>query len=116
MEKYLTQASDNIKESVAEACSAVMPGGHVGVCCQSKDRDYAQNVVEGISTFEYKITFIEYPDGAEANDDTSLDIVGADDDIRFFCRRRRLRYSIYACFGFSPPRYEVYTCNIFAGY
>ena len=84
MEKYLTQASDNIKESVAEACSAVMPGGHVGVCCQSKDRDYAQNVVEGISTFEYKITFIEYPDGAEANDDTSLDIVGADDDIRFF--------------------------------
>ncbi|MDE5616949.1 MAG: hypothetical protein K2I78_04095, partial [Clostridia bacterium] len=84
MEKYLTEASNNIRESVADACSAVMPGGHVGVCCQSKDREYAQSVVEGIPSFEYKITFIEYPDGVEANDDTATDIVKADDDIRFF--------------------------------
>ncbi|MDE7336835.1 MAG: hypothetical protein K2N32_01835 [Clostridia bacterium] len=84
MEKYLTEASSNIRESVADACSAVMPGGHVGVCCQSKDREYAQSVVEGIPSFEYKITFVEYPDGVEANDDTATDIVKADDDIRFF--------------------------------
>ena len=84
MEKYFTQTSDDICESVAKECTAVMPGGHVGVCCQSKDREYAERVVSGISEFEYKITFIEYPDGVEANIETALDIVNAYDDIRFF--------------------------------
>ncbi|MDE6614100.1 MAG: hypothetical protein K2K24_01180, partial [Clostridia bacterium] len=84
MEKYLTEKCDNIKESVAKECGAVMPGGHVGVCCQSKDRAYAESVVEGISRFEYKVDFIEYPDGVESNSDTALDIVNSDDDIRFF--------------------------------
>ena len=84
MEKFLTQTSDNIKESVANECSAVMPGGHIGVCCLSEDRQYAQSVVEDISRFEYKITFIEYPDEVEADAETALDIVNSDDDIRFF--------------------------------
>ena len=84
MEKYLTQTSDNIKESVAKECSDVMPSGHVGVCCLDKDRQYAEGIVEDISRFEYKITFIEYPEGVEADTETALDIVNSDDDIRFF--------------------------------
>ena len=84
MEKYLLVTSDNIQESVAKECSAVMPGGHVAVCCQSKDRAYAESVADGISRFEYKVTFIEYPDGVEVDSDTVLDIVNSDDDIRFF--------------------------------
>lgn len=84
MEKYLTLTSDNIQESVAKECSAVMPGGHVGFCCQSKDRAYAESVADGISRFEYKVTFIEYPDGVEVSPDTVLDVVHSEDDIRFF--------------------------------
>ncbi|MDE6758050.1 MAG: hypothetical protein K2J89_02070 [Clostridia bacterium] len=84
MEKFLIQTSDNIKESVVKECSAVMPGGHIGVCCINQDRQYAQSVVEDVSRFEYKITFIEYPDGVEADAETALDIVNSDDDIRFF--------------------------------
>ncbi|MDE6189473.1 MAG: hypothetical protein K2G37_04230, partial [Clostridia bacterium] len=84
MEKYLTKPCDNIEECVASECLAVMPSGRVGVCCLSKDRKYAESVVSGISQFEYKFTFIEYPDEVEPSRETALDVVNSDDDIRFF--------------------------------
>lgn len=84
MEKYSVRPCDNIEECVAKECAAVMPGGKVGVCCLGKDRTYAEKVASGISQFEYKLVFIEYPDGVEANAESAVDIVDADDDIRFF--------------------------------
>lgn len=82
MDKYFTVKCNNIKDDLARSCGEFMPGGHIGVCCLSKDRKYAESVMSGISEFEYKITFFEYPDGIEADVENSLDLVNAADDIR----------------------------------
>ena len=84
MEKFLIEISDNISEKVAKECNEFMPSGHIAVCCTTKDLDYAKSVTEKINTFDYEITFIEYPDDVVIDDESVLDIVESQENIRFF--------------------------------
>lgn len=84
MEKFLIEISDNISEKVAKECNEFMPSGHIAVCCTTKDLDYAKSVTEKINTFDYEITFIEYPDDVVIDDESILDIVESQENIRFF--------------------------------
>lgn len=84
MENFNIEISQDISAKIAKECSEIMPSGHLAVCCTAKDSEYARSVVEGINTFDYNITFIEYPDDVVPDKDNVMDIVESDEDIRFF--------------------------------
>ncbi|MDE6372403.1 MAG: hypothetical protein K2L61_02555, partial [Clostridia bacterium] len=109
MEKFLTQVSENISSDVAKTIADVMPMGHICVCYLSGDKALAQKAIEEVSEFEYKITFVEYPDEVICNDESALDIVNCDDDVRLIlgvggreianllcraCEKRPLQYAL----------------------
>lgn len=84
MEKFKIQVCENTPEEIAKVVESIMPMGHIGVCCTSGDKEFAQKAMSGIKEFEYKLTYIEYPDGSVDDENTVADIVGAPDDIRLF--------------------------------
>lgn len=109
MEKFLTQVSENISSDVAKVVTDVMPMGHICVCYLSKDKELVQKAVKEISEFEYKITYVEYPDEVVCDSESAQDIVESGDDVRLFlgvggreiadllciaCEKRSLLYAI----------------------
>ena len=84
MENFNIQISKEINKELAKECGEIMPCGHIGVCCMTSDRSYAENIMSNMSSFDYKITFIEYPDDVKADEDNVLDIVESEEDIRLF--------------------------------
>ena len=111
MEKFLTQVSENISSDVAKTVVDIMPMGHICVCYLSSDKALAQKAVKDVSEFEYKITYVEYPDEVVCNDESAFDIVNCDDEVRLFigvggreiaallckaCEKRPLQYALVA--------------------
>lgn len=84
MENFYIEICQDISEKVAKDCNEFMPSGHLAVCCTTKDMGYAKSIVEGINTFDYNITFIEYPDDVVPDEENVMDIVESEEDIRFF--------------------------------
>lgn len=83
MEKYITQTTSNIQSELKDACKDYMPNGHIGICCLTKDREYAQKIVQQLD-FDYKLTFIEYPDEVYPDKENAIDIIQSQEDIRLF--------------------------------
>lgn len=119
MEKILTQVSENLSLDVAKIVTEVMPMGHICVCHLSKDKRLAQKAVKEIGEFEYKITYVEYPDEVNCDSESAQDIVNCDDDVRLFlgvggreiayllskaCEKRQLQYALVTA---SPFIYGV---------
>ncbi|MDE6869373.1 MAG: hypothetical protein K2J75_01480 [Clostridia bacterium] len=119
MEKFLTQVSENISFDVAKTVADVMPMGHICVCYLSGDKGLAQKAIEEVSEFEYKITFVEYPDEVICNEESALDIVNCADDVRLFlgvggreiatllCQACKIRPLQYALVTDTPFLYGV---------
>ncbi len=84
MEKIKIKICEDVSQDIAKAVGSVMPMGHIGVCFLSGDSDIAHKAMSAIGEFEYKITYIEYPDGSVADEFTVGDVVNAPDDIRLF--------------------------------
>lgn len=84
MEEFLIDVCRQTATRLAAECKNFMPMGHIGICCRSKDRAYAENLTKEICQFDYKITFIEYPDDVEINYENAKDIINADAGIRLF--------------------------------
>ena len=79
------------------------------MCYLSKDKELVQKAVKEISEFEYKITYVEYPDEVVCDNESAQDIVESGDDVRLFlgvggreiadllciaCEKRSLLYAI----------------------
>ncbi|MDE5756361.1 MAG: hypothetical protein K2I23_04655 [Clostridia bacterium] len=117
MEKFLTQVSENISSDVAKIVADIMPMGHICVCYLSRDKALAQKAVKEVSEFEYKITYVEYPDEVVCNSESALDIANSPDDVRLFlgvggreiaallCRACEMRPLQYALVTNSPFLY-----------
>ena len=84
MEKFKIKVCEDMPSQIAKVVEDVMPMGHIGVCFLSGDRDLAHKAMSKIKEFEYKLTYIEYPDGSVADENTIADVIGAADDIRLF--------------------------------
>lgn len=84
MENFYIEICRDISDKIAKECKEIMPSGHLAVCCTTKDLNYAKSVIEKISTFDYNITFIEFPDNVIADNENVLDIVESEEDIRMF--------------------------------
>ncbi|MDE7349277.1 MAG: hypothetical protein K2N53_06405 [Clostridia bacterium] len=119
MEKFLMQVSENLSSDVANTVADIMPMGHICVCYLSGDKQLAQKAIEEVSEFEYKITCVEFPDEVICNDESALDIVNCDDDVRLFlgvggreiasllCKACKKRPLTYALVTNSPFLYGV---------
>ena len=119
MEQISTQVSNNLASDVAKIVADIMPMGHICVCYLSKDKALAQKATSEVSEFEYKISYVEYPDGVACDDESAMDIVNCDDDVRLFlgvggreiasliCKALRKRPLLYALVTDSPFIYGV---------
>ena len=113
------QVSENLSSDVANTVADIMPMGHICVCYLSGDKQLAQKAIEEVSEFEYKITCVEFPDEVICNDESALDIVNCDDDVRLFlgvggreiasllCKACKKRPLTYALVTNSPFLYGV---------
>lgn len=84
MDNFNIIISSDLTKDLASRIGEIMPAGHVGVCCTSKDVEYAKNLLGGLSSFDYKITFVEYPDDVVPDEDNVLDVAESEDDVRLF--------------------------------
>ncbi|MDE5654328.1 MAG: hypothetical protein K2I46_01805 [Clostridia bacterium] len=119
MEKFLTQVSENLSSDVAKVVTDVMPMGHICVCYLSKDKELVQKAIKEISEFEYKVTYVEYPDGVVCDGESAKDIIECADDVRLFlgvggreittllCMACEKRPLLYALITDSPFLYGV---------
>lgn len=84
MEKFAVQVCEDIPAQIVKIVEDIMPMGHIGVCYLSKDKQLAQKAVSAVKESEYKITYIEFPDGSVSDEETIKEIVNSADDIRLF--------------------------------
>ena len=119
MERFLTQVSENLSYDVAKMVADVMPMGHICVCYLSSSKELVQKTIKQVSEFEYKITYVEYPDEVSQDYESAQDIVNCDDDVRLFlgvggleianllCKACEKRPLTYALITNSPFIYGV---------
>lgn len=119
MDNFNIEISKEINKDLAKQISEIMPGGRMCVCCVSGDVDYAKSVMQEISSFDYDITFIEYPDDVVPDEENVLDIVESDEDVRLFigvggrtiaellARACAIRESEYVLVANTPDLYGV---------
>lgn len=84
MDNLNIKISTEISKDLTKRTSEIMPSGRICVCCTSDDLDYAKSVISDISSFDYDISFIEYPDATVPDDENIMDVVESDEDIRLF--------------------------------